>query len=114
MAGRRHYDGDLAVLALLDDRPRPLRRGKVDRHIRMNVEGKGIGDGHADRTDPGQLAGVPPLVRVSGGIDCRDNLKITVLVRERDDSLAHAPARPVDRDPRLHRTPRVTRTPRWP
>ena len=52
---------------------------------------------------PGDLAGVPAAERVARRIDGRDDLQLGVVLRERDEPLAHPPARPVDRDVRLHR-----------
>src|SRR5262249_13125876 len=95
-------DRNLAALTSLDDRHRAFRRGEVDDDVRAARQGQLRRDRNAQRADAGQVAGVAALVRMSGGINGRDDGQLVVLVSQHDDPLAHPPARPVDRDVCLH------------
>ena len=100
LAGRRTPAGSAIVPAGAEKSM--TQSGRVD-------ERQVVGDRHADRPDAGDLARVVALQRVGSAQSiAATTCEVRVVLGQRDEPLAHPPARPVDRDVRLHGVPLVT------
>ena len=80
----------------------PAGAGEVDEAIDAKTGREVVADGDVEVADTGDRAGVLPLKGVGSGIDGGDNLKLRVVVGERNHALPHPPARPVNRDVNVH------------
>ena len=94
-AGRGHDQRDPAFLTQRSDALGGLRDGEIDHAVRICVERGGQRDSQG--IDPGTLPRITAQIRMAARLQGRHHLQVRIGRGQRDQPLAHAPGRSVNR-----------------